>query len=106
MELLATLTHPFTVLVAVTAVVLFTLIGLPGPPLLHVSSPDGMLTPLPSFAVMVVVPSQLSTLDKTGAAGVVFGAGVMELLATLTHPFTVLVAVTAVVLFTLIGLPV
>ena len=71
-ELLATLTHPFTVLVAVTAVVLFTIIGLPDWALLHVNSPDGIFTPLPSLAVMVDVPSQLSAFDNTGAAGVLF----------------------------------
>jgi hypothetical protein len=103
-ELLEELVHPPTVLVAVTAVVVVTLIGFVVAPLLQVNSLAEMLTLLPSFAVIVVVPSQLSTFDKTGAAGVVFGAGVIELLAELVHPFTVLVAVTEVVVVTLIGL--
>ena len=52
------------------------------------------------MAVIVVVPSQLSVLLSTGAAGVLFGAGVIELLASLGQPFTVLVAVMAAVVLT------
>src|SRR6185295_9401345 len=104
--LLAILIHPLTVLVAVTAVVVFTVIGLPVAALLHVNSPAGMFVPPASFAVIVDVPLQLSTTLNTGAAGAVFGAGVTLLLAILIHPLTVLVAVTAVVVFTVIGLPV
>src|SRR6185436_17050660 len=104
--LLATLIHPLTVLVAVTAVVVFTVIGLPVAALLHVNSPAGIFTPAPSFAVITDVPSQLFTTLNTGAACPLPGAGVTLLLATLIHPLTVLVAVTAVVVFTVIGLPV
>jgi hypothetical protein len=106
MELLLPLVQPLTVLVAVTAAVVFTVIGLPVAPLLHVNSEELMLLLLPSFAVIVVVPLQLSTFERTGAAGVVFGAGVMELLALLLQPLTVRVAVTALVLFTEMALPV
>src|SRR5215467_9887745 len=65
-----------------------------------------MFAPAPSFAVIVDVPSQLSTTDNIGAAGAVFGAGVTWLLLTLGQVPTVLIAVTGVVLFTVIGLPV
>jgi hypothetical protein len=106
-ELLAKLGHPAaTVLVAVTAVVLFTIIGLPDAELLQVSSFEAMIALLASFAVIVVVPSQLSTFDKTGAAGVVFGAGVTELLDALAQSLTVQITVRAVVLVTDRGLPV
>jgi hypothetical protein len=105
-ELLATLVHPLKVRVAVTAVVVVTVIGLPLPPLLQLSSVGGVFAPVPSFAVIIDVPSQLFTAERIGADGNCFGAGVTELLAVLVHPFTVLVAVTAVVVFTVIGLPV
>jgi hypothetical protein len=82
-ELLVELGHPLIVLVAVIAVVLLTLIGFVLAPLLQVNSAAGILSPLPSFAVMVVVPSQLSVFDKTGSDGVVFGAGAIEVLVAL-----------------------
>ena len=68
-ELLAALTQPFSVLVAVTAVVAVTVIGLPVDPLLHVSWAAGMFTPAASLAVMVA-PVQLFSIESTGAVGV------------------------------------
>src|SRR5215210_3194210 len=88
--LLVALTQPPTVWVAVTAVVVVTVMGLPLAPLLHVKVP---VTPV---AVIVELP-QLSTTDSVGAAGIGLGAGVTALLVALTQPPTVWVAVTAVV---------
>ena len=100
-ELLASLVHPFTVWVTVSAVVVVTERGLPLPPSLHTR-----VAPFTSpVAVIVDVPSQLSTFPSVGAAGFVFGAGVMELLDPLVHPLTVCVTVRAVVEVTVRGLP-
>ena len=63
-----------------------------------------MFTPAASLAVMVA-PVQLFSIVSTGA-GAEPGTGVTELLAPLTQLFNVLVAVTAVVEVTVIGLPV
>ena len=102
--MLATLVHPVTVTVAVIGLVVVTVIGLPMAPLLHISPVVIRLLPA-SLAVITELP-QLLTIDNTGAAGVVLGAGVTALLAPLVQPFTVvLVAVTEVVVLTVIGLP-
>ena len=104
-ELLDPLVQSPAVTVAVTAVVVVTVIGLPLPPLLQAVDPLIIRLPSPSLAVMVDVPPQLSVTVSIGAAGAVFGAGVTALLASLVQPFTVRVAVTEVVALTVIGLP-
>lgn len=84
-ELLAPLVHPLTVWVTVRDVVELTVRGFPLPPSLQLR-----VAPLTRpVAVMVDVPSHLSSLLRVGAAGVVFGAGVTELLAALVHVFLV-----------------
>ena len=68
--MLDALVQPFIVLVAVTVEVVVTLIGLIVAPLLQFNSLAAITFPLPSFAVIVVVPLQLSVFDNIGAAGV------------------------------------